>query len=337
MISKTVRQALQGTAVAAVVAFLAAPAAMAAHGAPPPPAAPPVCMAGVGMAAVKLTDFIPPSFFGRNLVNIPRVSAIVGTPDDLTNNGFHAVCRGMGLTATGNAATMADIDGDSLPDNADLFQYDGHNGTVATYKCHQIVSGGPFDEGGGIEIQPSLSSSGLVIPPTTPTNVFTISFVAGLECTQAYAAYEAGAGKGTQLLPITPVQACPDRVCVCEALDLAKDTVSIPAKRARIKTVWADHGQVEEFDCGALVDPFVRGGGAAVLAAGEAAWIINPGNTGAVAGAPTNCAPGGGLGLAGIPCPGGPAYTPMAATYPGLPLFPPGPTFPVPPFPLIYP
>lgn len=273
MNSTILRRALVGITVMAAVAFLAAPAALAQ----PAPASNPVCGGVAGLMHHSLADYIGGAV-GRNFVSIQRVSPINGSPNNLGNNGFHKICNRLGLTATGNPGTMADIDGDAVPDNADLFQFNGRDGIVNSYRCDQVLASGAWDEGSAVEIRPGLSNSSSVS-----------LFVPGVECSQRYAVYESGGGRGINYFPIPLSTTCSDRVCLCAQLNLPNGT--------NMQTIDAAAGSVEDFLCGSALDPFTRG-----LPTGEAARIEPRGSSGQPAGAGANC-------IGGFPCPSTPSNT----------------------------
>jgi hypothetical protein len=280
MNSNSLRRVLTGMAMVAAAAFIAAPLAMAQ---PTVPAAKPKCGGVAGIMHYSLAD-ASGGAVGRNFVSIPRVSPINGSPENQTNNGFHKICNRLGLPAplSGNAADLPSIDGDGIPDNAQIFQYDGHQGSVASYTCNQIVSSSQWDEGAGVEIRPALSlasSVSLIIP--------------GVECSQRYAVYESGGGRGINYFPIPLSTTCSERGCICDQLNLPNGTL--------IQTIDASLGNVENYLCQTprALDPFTRGNPGAILASGEAARIVPPGSV-AAAGAGVNC-------LSGLPCPATPS------------------------------
>jgi hypothetical protein len=272
MISTTQRRYFTGIAVVAAVALISAPAALAVD--PPAPAAAPVCGAVVGVMNHTLADFVSGAK-GKNYVSIPRVSDINVTPENQSNNGFHQICDRLGLSAppSGLPADLPSIDGDLVPDNAVLLQYNALAGTVATYQCNQVISSDQWDEGAAVEIRPALS-----IGTSVPL------IVEGVECSQKYAIYRFGLGKGNNLFPIPLTTTCAERGCICTQLNLATGT--------QVQTIDAATGNPEDFNCG-QVDTFPRG-----FPIGEAARIRS--TAGTTAGQPLNC-------LSGLPCPATPS------------------------------
>lgn len=280
--SISLRRALTAMAVVAAVAVLAAPAVLAQ----PAPADNPKCGGVAGLMHHSLPNYTNGNN-GRNFVTVQRVSPIQGSPGNLTNNGFHKLCNRMGLTATGSPATMADIDGDTQPDNAELIQYNGRDGGVLSYLCHQIVASSAWDEGSALEIRPDLTAGGsvsLIVP--------------GVECSQRYAVYNSGAGKGVNYFPIPLSTTCSDRICLCEQLNLpGSSTNPVPAgQQTLLQMVDAAAGGSEDFLCGQAVDTFRP------LPTGEAARIV-PAVIGPGGGAPVNCLSNGASG----PCPATPS------------------------------
>jgi hypothetical protein len=286
-----IRRALVMMAVAAGFVALVAQPAFAAK-----PAGPPVCAGMQSMVNHSLADFTGGSV-GRNFVSLQRVGPHNNSPKKQTNNGFHALCKAMGMSPpTGNPATMPDVDGDAVADNAELKQFDAKSGSVNSYLCYQVVASSAFLQSEGVEIQPDLSNSASVGMK-----------VKGQVCSQEYAAYKTGGGKGIQLYPIPIATTCGDRVCLCAALQLEYDTL--------LQMIDAANGSVEDFKCGRnTVDTFRRN----PLPLGESARL-EPTGTGAGSGDPINCNPGspGGLGVPnpGTPCPA----TPAPGSYPTVP------------------
>jgi hypothetical protein len=275
MKSNTLRRVLTGMAMVASAAFIAAPVAMAQ---PTAPAAKPNCGSVAGIMHYSLAD-ASGGAVGRNFVSIPRVSPIQGSPQNQTNNGFHKICDRLGLSAppSGLATDLPSIDGDGVPDNALLLQFDGHQGSVASYTCNQLVSSSQWDEGSGVEIRPDLSNAAsvsLIIP--------------GVECSQRYAVYESGSGRGINYFPIPLSTTCSERGCLCDQLNLPDNTL--------IQTIDAAVGNVENYNCQTprALDPFTRGNPGAIIPSGEAARIVPPGSV-AGSGDPVNC-------LSGLPC-----------------------------------
>lgn len=279
MTSTRLRRALVGMMVVAAVAILAAPAVLAQ----PAPAANPKCGGVAGLMHHSLPSYTGGNF-GRNYVSIQRVSPIQASPNNLTSNGFHKLCNRMGLTATGNPATLADIDGDTQPDQAELTQFNGRDGGVVAYLCHQVVSSGAWDEGSGLEIRPDLSGGGsvsLIVP--------------GVECSQRYAVYNSGGGKGIQYYPVPLSTTCTDRSCLCEQLNLPGTPGFNPSGSTSVQDIDPVAGLVFDYNCGQLdVNP--------VIPAGRAVRI-RPTVIGPVGGAPVNCLSNGALG----PCPATPS------------------------------